>query len=42
MSSFTMNEIVSLAKMRGIIFQGSEIYDVLANIYSRISLQCWP
>ncbi len=31
MSSFTMNEIVSLAKMRGIVFPGSEIYDGLAN-----------
>ena len=31
MSAFTMNEIVSLAKMRGIVFPGSEIYDGLAN-----------
>ena len=31
MSEFTMAEIVSLAKMRGIIFPGSEIYDGLAN-----------
>ena len=31
MSQFTMNEIVSLAKMRGIVFPGSEIYDGLAN-----------
>ncbi len=31
MSDFTMAEIVSLAKMRGIIFPGSEIYDGLAN-----------
>jgi len=27
----TMNEIISICKMRGIIFQGSEIYDGLAN-----------
>jgi glycyl-tRNA synthetase len=27
----TMNEIISVCKMRGIIFQGSEIYDGLAN-----------
>jgi len=31
MHSFTMSEIVSIAKMRGIIFPGSEIYDGLAN-----------
>ena len=31
MSRFSMNEIVSLSKMRGIIFPGSEIYDGLAN-----------
>lgn len=31
MSDFTMNEIVSLCKMRGIVFPGSEIYDGLAN-----------
>ena len=31
MSAFTMNEIVSLAKMRGIVFPGSEIYEGLAN-----------
>ena len=31
MSNLTMSEIVSLAKMRGIIFPGSEIYDGLAN-----------
>lgn len=33
MSQFTMAEIVSLAKMRGIIFPGSEIYDGLANTW---------
>ncbi len=33
MSDFTMNEIVSLAKNRGIIFPGSEIYDGLANTW---------
>ncbi len=33
MSDFTMNEVVSLAKSRGIIFPGSEIYDGLANTW---------
>lgn len=33
MSDFTMSEIVSLAKNRGIIFPGSEIYDGLANTW---------
>ncbi len=33
MSDFTMNEITSLAKNRGIIFPGSEIYDGLANTW---------
>ena len=31
MSDFSMSEIVSLSKSRGIIFPGSEIYDGLAN-----------
>jgi glycyl-tRNA synthetase len=31
MSDFSMSEIVSIAKMRGIVFPGSEIYDGLAN-----------
>lgn len=31
MSDFSMSELVSLAKSRGIIFPGSEIYDGLAN-----------
>lgn len=31
MSDFSMSEIVSLSKSRGIIFPGSEIYGGLAN-----------
>ena len=31
--SLTLNEIISITKMRGIVFPGSEIYEGLANAW---------